>query len=426
MARVVKRGTRRRPSQSALFAFVVLAAGLSVNRARADVADDGERVQRAFTSAGATVSFAGARFLFNDDAFQLALPATPAECVRVALVGPRGMSLRARFVDATFEEREGRSTSHAGALQLTRCGAPASRIVVTNESGSGAVEVIVAHSRTPPPSLGAILPDRGQIDARPPELPLPMSLAAPERRIVLANEALTREGAVDVTSRSAIAPRAGGQVSLELEPGCHRLVVVAKDLGAADPARVDVDAEARDEGGSLLARDKTDAPDAVLEPCTTERKTVVVAYAGVPEGATVVVTSGRFPVASGLPTVFGDDARLRMDRALRRRHVVPAGEPVALAQGGAGVARVPFETESRACYLVVAAMAEGAPRGLGIRVRGPAIDGEDERASDDSGVVAFCARGAKRVSIDVEARSSGGRFGLVVYRASERDGGGRR
>ena len=108
-----------------------------------------------------------------------------------------------------------------------------------------------------------------------------------------------------------------------------------------------------------------------------------------------------------------------MDRALRKRGAKIDGAPLLLAQGGAGIARVPFETDRIGCYVVVAAVADGAPRGLGLHVRAGSEGAEDERGStDDSGVVSFCSRGEKRVVVEVDARSSGVRWGLAVHRSS--------
>jgi len=389
--------------------------------------EDRDRVISALGRAGGELVFSGTRFLFDDESVKLALPATRAPCVRVAVVGSRGTTLRARFLDAGPDDREGRATSHAGALQLTRCGAPTGPLVVVNESGSGAVEIVVFAYKGTVPTLGAILPDRGQAEARSPEMPMPMNLAPPERRALAARDTALRDGAAEVSEVRAKSSGGSGQAELLLAPGCHRITVVATALTGADPTRVDLDAEVRDEGGSLLARDKSDAPDARLEPCTTTRKSVSVAFIGAPEGSVVLVEAARFEVSPALPAVFGEDARIRMDRALRRRGAKVASAPLLLAQGGPGVARVPFETDRVGCYLAVAGIADGTPHGLGLRARLGGESPEDERGSaDDSGVVAFCAKGERRASLEVEARGTGVRWGLLVFRVGEHLGSARR
>lgn len=413
-----------RPLRTAFAASLALGVlVVSRGQARADLLEDRDRVVSAFGRAGGEVVFSGTRFLFDDESVQVAVPPSNAPCVRVAVIGSRGTTLRARFADAGPEDREGRATSHAGALQLTRCGAPAGRLVVVNESGSGAVEILAMGYRGAMPALGVVLPERGQVEVRAPELPMPMNLAAPERRAQAARESALREGATDVGEVRGRAPAGTGQAEVTLAPGCHRVTVVATALGAADPTRIDVDAEMRDENGVILARDKSDAPDARLEPCTTTRKAVTVSFVGAPEGSVVVVATARFEVASALPAAFGDDARLRMDRALRKRAAKIDGAPVLLAQGGAGLARVPFETDRVGCYLAVAGIADGTPHGLGLRARLAGFDAEDERGSaDDAGVVAFCAHGERRAMLEVEARGTGVHWGLAVFRTSDHAG----
>ena len=62
-------------------------------------------------------------------------------------------------------------------------------------------------------------------------------------------------------------------MKLDLEPGCHRLEIFAPDVrNAHGPRRrrLDVDAEIRNEDEELLARDRTEAPDARLETCVGE------------------------------------------------------------------------------------------------------------------------------------------------------------
>lgn len=411
--------------------MVAVALGLaaaSVGRgARADLLEDRDRVVAAYTRAGGESTFAGTRFLFDDESVQVALAPVNTPCVRIAVLGSRGTTLRARFVDAAPDDREARATSHAGALQLTRCGTPPGRIVVVNESGSGAVEILAFAYKGSLPALGAILPERGAVEIRSPEMPLPMNLATPERRVQAAREAAQRDGARDVGEVRAKAGIGSTSVEVPLAPGCHRLTVVATALGAADPGKIDLDAEIRDDGGVVLGRDKSDAPDARLEPCTTTAKLAQLTFVGAPEGSTVVVTAARFEVAAAVPTAFGEDARIRIDRALRKRGAKLDGAPLVLAQGGAGVARVPVETDRIGCYVAVAAIADGTPHGLGLRARVGGDVSEDERGgADDSGIVAFCARGERRVSLEVEARGTAVRWGLALFRTGERAVGARR
>lgn len=369
--------------------------------------------------AGGELVFSGSRYFFDDETTSFVLPAAPAGgCLRVAVLGPRGASLRARFVDAELEPNA-RAVSHAGALQLARCRPGATRLLVTSESGRSAVEVLaVAHAPTLSLApLGALLPERGAPREHPPELPLPMHLTSPETRVKAAEAAALAAGAIDVEQRRLRVSGPSTPLRLRLEPGCATLTVVATALGRAEVEGLDVDAEVRDDDGALLARDRTDAPDAHLEPCSTTTRDVTLTATGAPEGSELVVLSARHPLRAALPDVFGDDARLRMDRALRRRRAQVQGAPVFLAQGLTGTTRVPVTLDGQSCYLVVAAVSHGTPRGLGLHVEGGPLEASDERgSSDDAGVVAFCASRERVARLSVIARGAQVRWGLLVFR----------
>ncbi len=396
--------------------------------ARADLQQEREQVAGAWARAGAAPLAQGTRFLFDDETASFTIPQADASgarapCVRIAVIGARGASLRARFSDAGSDEPEARASSHAGALQLSRCGRPVTRVVVTNESGRGAVEFVAVGHTGVIPTLGALLPARGTPREHPPELGPPMHLAAPAQRALAAQATALRDGATEVGETSTTASAGPGQVRLTLAPGCHRITVVASGLGKVEAARVDVDAELRDDEGTLLGRDKSEAPDARLEPCTTTTKGATLAFSGAPEGSTVLVQTARFAADGALPATFGEEARLRMDRALRKRRAAAFGAPILRAQGGSGVARVPIETDGQSCYLVVAAVSQGVPRGLGLQVEVGGSEASDERgASDDAGVLAFCAGGAPVARLSVVARGAQVRWGLLVFRAGAPSG----
>lgn len=367
--------------------------------------------------------FQGSRYFFDDETASFRLPAAPPGwCVRVAVLGPRGASLRARFSDPGLDVAA-RAVSHAGALQLSRCQEGAVRLVVTNESGRGAVEVLsVSHAPTLSLApLGALLPERGTPREGPPEPALPIHLAAPESRVRAAAAHALAAGATDGDQKRVRSAGPASQVRLRLRPGCTTITVVATALGHAEAEAVDVDAEARDDEGALVARDKSDAPDARLEPCTTTTKDITVSVTGAPEGSELVLVSARFPVRDAVPALFGEDARLRMDRALRKRRASVQGAPVFVAQGVTGTTRVPVPLDGQSCYVVVGAVSHGAPRGLGLHVEGGPLEASDERgASDDAGVVAFCASRERVARLTVVARGAQVRWGLAVFRVPSR------
>src|SRR5207253_2157256 len=91
------------------------------------------------------------------------LPKGEGECVNVALIGARGMSFHARVSggDDDPDDQATRAASVAGALSITRCGGAASRrLVLVSDAGRGAIETVVAYSRSPLAPIRIALPER--------------------------------------------------------------------------------------------------------------------------------------------------------------------------------------------------------------------------------------------------------------------------
>jgi len=253
--------------------------------------------------------------------------------------------------------------------------------------------------------------------------PLP-PLPPPEKRADLAEARARREGAA-IATRSTWPTGADrtGAGEETLDPGCHVLQLFAVDPRAGHPGtrgRLDLDAEMRDsEGERLLARDRSDAPDAMLLKCVGETTRVQVAFAGAASGAPVLVAHFAWPLADHLPVLWGPDAQARMTHVLLVRHV-PAlrQEPTLLAQGGYGLTPVPMSIEPGGCYLALTALAKGEARSLGLRVRiGASELGDDRGVEEDGAAVAFCAGPETHALALVEARGTPQvGWGLSVYR----------
>jgi hypothetical protein len=412
--------------------FAIALAGLAIAPpASADVREVAARVAEQWRAAGARVATVTTRFLYDDEKMTIALPVEPElGCTSVALVGARGLSFRARIggldEDSLAEEPGTQAVSVAGVLQLERCdGEAISRVVVSSDAGRGAIETIVARSATPVPTLRSLLPERtGGVIASTPEPGALPPLAPPAKRAEFAEARARRDGA---TLASRETWRAGGDgtgdATLRLAAGCHRIELFPSDgRPGARKARVDVDAELRGEHNELLARDRTDAPDARLEACFGEESTATVLYAGAASGNEVLVTRATWGIPDKLPDLWGPVARARMARALLARHMAaPRADPVVLAQGAGGSTMVPAAVEPGACYAAVAAVTFGHPRGLGLRVAVGARDATDERGpSDDAGAVAFCVGDRRHVRIEVEARGSATAWGLALHRIEGR------
>jgi hypothetical protein len=315
----------------------------------------------------------------------------------------------------------------AGAVSIERCseGEPLRRLIVSTDSGRGALEMVVARSAKPLPPLRTVLPERtGGVLAAAAEPGTLPPLPTPERRAEIAESRAKRDGAVvakRTTWQAGIDGAGAGEQTLAA--GCHTLQLFALDPRTAHPGRrgkLDLDAEMRDkEGDRLLARDRTDAPDAQLATCVGEATQVAVVFAGSPPAAPVLVSHVAWPLPDHLPTVWGSEARGHMAHVLLVRHVVSLPrDPSVVAQGGSGVTPIPLSIEPGACYLAVTTLVRESARSIGLRVRVGARTSMDDRGVDEDGAaVAFCARDRETALAEVEARGSpvlG--WGFALYR----------
>ncbi|MCL2451212.1 MAG: hypothetical protein FWD17_19880, partial [Polyangiaceae bacterium] len=216
---------------------------------------------------------------------------------------------------------------------------------------------------------------------------------------------------------------------ITLQPGCHLIELFAPDPRAAHPAtanvkgaRLDLDAEMRNGADDrLMARDRSDAPDAQLPVCVGETTEADVAFIGAPTEAAVLVTHVGWPLPEHLPAVWGADARARSARILLARHVASLpSAAVQLAQGGSGVTPVPLSVEPGGCYVAVVALVQGSARGLGLHVGVGARSASDDRGVEGAGAaVAFCAGERSVATAEVEAHGTPlFAWGLALYRLS--------
>jgi hypothetical protein len=409
-----------------------LAVGLacSAHPAHGDLRDSAGRVVEEWRRAGAEVGRAPARFLYEDETASITVPPAPhGMCTSVAVVGARGLSFHARISGADDDplapDDGARASSVAGVLQMGRCeGPPFGKIIVTSDAGRGAIETVVAHSRSPVPSLRVILPERtgGALSpsAEPGSLP---PLSPPGRRADAAEARGRRDGGVVAPRETWVAGVDGnGEGRVTMAAGCHRLEIFATDPRAGQATRrfrLDLDAELRDDDDdTMLGRDRTDAPDAHIEACVGKETLGAVVFSGAPPSSNVLVTHAAWAIPAHIPWTWGPEARGRMAGALLARHVAaPPGEAVALAQGGSGATTVPLAIEPGGCYLAVAAVTHGHARGLGVRAVVGARQASDERGTnDEAGAVAFCARDLSRARLEVEARGTALSWGLAVFR----------
>lgn len=415
---------------AALGLVATAAAAGTVGEARGELRDSSKRLAEAWRGAGAVVVVGGSRFLDEDETTSVTLPALPAaDCTTVVFLGPRGLGFHARVIEAEDNDAGRKIPSEAGAVSIERCGeAPPVRIRLSSDSGRGAIETIVARSAGPLVPLRVILPERSGGVAPPGPDPgaLP-TLPAPESRAEIAEARASLDGGTIESRRTWQSGPDGSAAGHEtLEPGCHRLRLLALDRRSPRaPARLglDLDAEMRDEADDrLLARDRSDAPDAELSVCVGETTRVEVVFAGSPPDAPVLVVHASWSLPQFLPTIWGNEARARMARVLLARQVrsLPR-QPFILVQGGSGGTPVPLSIEPGSCYLAVVSLVEGTARAVALRIHVGGEDVFDDRGIDDRGAaLAFCARQHDRAVARVEVRGAPPLgWGLAVYRIAD-------
>jgi hypothetical protein len=409
-------------------ASVLFVSALITVPAHGELRDVAARAREQWKAAGAVVVDVPPRFIYEDETISVRLPpGPPSRCTTVALVAARGLSFHAKVAGVDDDDEEddaARASSVAGILEVSRCDAPLDRVVVTSDAGRGAVEVVIARSKTALPALRSIFPERtgASLPAMPEPGVLPPLPAAAHRADV--SEARARSDGAAALTRTTI--RAGedgaGSGEIALDAGCHRLELFATDPRAQNAAkkfRLDLDAELRDgDDDTLLARDRSDSADGRLDTCVGGTTLGNVAFAGAPAAASVIVTHAAWPLPDRLPRAWGPLARARMAAALLARHVhAPTSDPVVLAQGPSGVTPVFFDVERGACYLAVAAATHGSPRGVGLRAIVGTSETADERGTnDDSSTLAFCVRDRSRARVDVEGRGASLAWGLAVFK----------
>lgn len=413
----------------AVAALVFVAASAMSRSAHAEMREVASRVVDQWKQAGAKATALSSRFLFDDETIAIPIPeaAAAGPCVHVALVGPRGMSFHARISDAGFDplapDVGARAAAVAGVLALERCDSRKVRyILVTSDAGRGALEIVVASSKGSLPSLVAVIPERtgGTLPPVPEAGSLP-PLVTVDKRADAAESRAKRDGAsVKARTKTKANDDSSGATEIAVEAGCHRIEVFGRDVPNRR-FRLDLDAELRevtDDQTVVLARDRTEAPDARLEACVGKSTTLDVAFVGAVPGSEVVMTLASWPIPERLPPIWGSAARARMARSMLTRHVaVPTTDPIYLAQGGPGTTPFPLDVEPGGCYVAVVGITHGRPRALSIRAVVGARESSDDRgAADEAALTAFCVRAHETARIEVHGRGAGLGYGLAVYR----------
>lgn len=312
--------------------------------------------------------------------------------------------------------------SSFGAASLHRCGSKQNEIasfVVNMRSQRGAVEIITARSPGLLGDLREALPERAFGPVAPrgdPGRPLePGPLAD---RTVRAEERARIDGAQKIQRLPTIAtPQGGGEIPLRLGEGCHRVEVMAAVPPTFPHRSTDVDAEVQDAEGRVLARDRSESPDARLDFCLGEPSRVSVPFGGAAGMVPVIAVDATFAIPPAVPNHWGARTRAGFALALQRRHApAPPTKPVFESLGVVGQTMVPVPVEPGRCYLAAVAVARGEPRGLRVAATiGDRYVKDEVSDKPEGAVVAFCAEGEESARIDVDARGNGVWWTLALF-----------
>lgn len=416
-------GSTRPLARAGICAAVALCMSSARPAEAADIHELAARVEGEWKAAQSRVQGLPPRFLFDDESVKLRLPEQgSAACVTVGIIGARGMSFHVKAAgsddDAADDGTDARASSVAGVLTLSRCGKTTERILLSNDAGRGTVEILVAFGATSPPPLQSVLLERtgGAAVPLPETGPAPPLPPADERARRADARAAAESADVLEHVQGDAEPDGNGTIDVSLTPACHAIDVFAETGRRA--RRLDLDAEIREEDGTVLSRDRSEAADAHLFVCVGENTKAQVQFVGASPRGKVTLSHAVWPLAATLPMVWGAKPRARMASALRTRHLpAPSERPVYLAQGASGETAMTAPVLPASCYVAVAAVTSGHARGLGLRATVGRSESSDERApGDESGAVAFCTTTERTARIGVDARGAGVMWGFSLFR----------
>jgi hypothetical protein len=391
--------------------------------AGADLGSDVARLQLAW-SLNARVTRLPARLLERGDPRPLVLPQGSIDprggaCVTIALLGATSTTFAVRFMPTAGigrkPDRDHAEQSVAGAIQLVRCGPQRvsfAQLALQMRSPRGIIEVLVAQSDVPVPSLALTLShrdpgsarERRHFSARPREAPVADRVGPILRRVA-------REGAVDVRQTSILSGYAGAGGSIvQLDEGCHRFHLVGEPTPQGAPRGVDIDLELLwMPFGEVAVSDYANSSDASALLCVARTQNVALRFVGAAPRTPVVLIRARWNLPQGLPQHWGPRARGQAAAALRRLRAPPLLEPpVQQWLGVTGVTTLPVELIPGACYVGAVATVTGQPHTLGLAAMVGRHHGRNEAGPEDSSsALSFCAPESERGLLEVQALGHG-------------------
>jgi len=414
--------------------FLALAALAVAPHARADLASEAQDLTRRWASAGFRTVRLPPVFLEHGRGRPVRLPDAAYDpgrpsCTTIAFLAGRSTDFVVR-VDPIHTLKHHSSGGHAersvaGAVLISECGAARdafARLSIELRVARSALETVIAIGETPAPPIGQTLPERASGPAAPLADPGPRGQVEPlATRARRAEDRAKNQGAMGIRTQSFTAEHDGsGRELVRLEEGCHRIELFAELSGKQS---IDLDAEMRETTSErLVARDRSDAPDARLELCAGSSMGVDLVYAGAPGPVQVMFLDALYPLPKGAPTIWGARARAALSSALWRRKLPPIDDPpIEQRLGVAGMTSMPIPIEPGSCYVAALGTIRGDPRSVTLTAKVDTRIAFDSNAGlVDGSAVAFCSGGSDRARIETEVRGSAVAWVLDVWRLGYR------
>jgi hypothetical protein len=419
-------------------AFLGLLAWARPASAAADLSVDAEELARRWQDKDRVATRLSPMFLEHGSPRAVRLPdaafgGAGEACTTIGFLAPRSADFIVRvdpIVTPKHHPTGGRiERSSAGVVMMSECGvgrASLSRLSIELRAARGAVETIVALGKGGAPAIAIALPERASGPVAPFADPGPRSAIEPlAARLRRGEQRARAAGAAGVKVQTFNADNDGsGREVVRVEEGCHRIELFA-DLLPQHP--MDLDAEMRESATErLLARDRSDAPDARLELCAGATLGADLVFAGAPGPVHVTMLDANFPLPRGAPTTWGARARAGMAGALFRHRVAAIeSDPVEQRLGVAGLTSFPLFIEPGGCYLAALGVTRGEPRLLALSAKVDSRVAFDSSAGIAEGAsVGFCSVDSEVVRFDVEVRGSAASWVLAVFELGSRPMGG--
>ena len=411
---------------------VAISILVSMQPAAADLSEDAERLALDWSRRGARTQQQPPIFAEHGQSRIIDIAADPTSdakpgCTTVAIIGAPTIDyavapLRDGVLLELLPLPEGHPSvsldtasvrSVFGTATLTRCNEERrdlSRLVVSMRSPRGAIDTVVARSATSLGDARDVLSERvaGVVAPRGnPGRPLePGPLA---ERVVRAEEGARADGATSSSRVSVVAAAEGtGQTRLRLAEGCHRIAVMAAVPSTFPHSATDVDAEARDDDGRVLARDRAETADARLEFCIGESARITILYGGASGAVPVMVTDSVWPMPSFIPNHWGARVRAGFALAIRRRNAPhPTALPVVESLGSSGATMIPVSIEPGQCYFGSVAILRGDPRSMRISATvGDKYVRDDVLDRPEGAGLVFCSGSEESARLEVDVRGN--------------------